>query len=235
MAEVGRGGRRLLTEDLWLTSASPNTLLHYLRPWTRHRRKLQLYVCGWYRHCWPLLNEPCRQLVEVCERANSGFASQAQVTAAKRAVKVRAQKEWAESGPNGLAEVGPGLLRQLRLEHLPGLERMPPVITYFDGTDEQRRRNEEEHAALTKVQLALLREVLGNPFRRSAFENTWRTSKIVALSQWIYANFAFDCLSVLADVLEDAGCVDKQLLDHCRGPGLHVRGCWALDFALGCR
>jgi hypothetical protein len=38
---------------------------------------------------------------------------------------------------------------------------------------------------------------------------------------------------LLAGALEDAGCTDAELLGHLRGPGLHVRGCWALDLVLG--
>jgi hypothetical protein len=40
-------------------------------------------------------------------------------------------------------------------------------------------------------------------------------------------------LAVLADALEDAGCIDPELLDHLRGPGVHVRGCSVLDLVLG--
>jgi hypothetical protein len=40
-------------------------------------------------------------------------------------------------------------------------------------------------------------------------------------------------LAVLADDLEDAGCTDPDLLGHLRGPGPHVRGCWAVDLLLG--
>jgi hypothetical protein len=40
-------------------------------------------------------------------------------------------------------------------------------------------------------------------------------------------------LALLADALEDAGCTDGELLGHLRGPGPHVRGCWALDLVLG--
>jgi hypothetical protein len=36
----------------------------------------------------------------------------------------------------------------------------------------------------------------------------------------------------LADGLEDAGCTDAELLGHLRGPGPHVRGCWAVDLVL---
>jgi hypothetical protein len=40
-------------------------------------------------------------------------------------------------------------------------------------------------------------------------------------------------LAVLADALEDTGCADSEVLGHLRGPGPHVRGCWALDLILG--
>jgi len=44
---------------------------------------------------------------------------------------------------------------------------------------------------------------------------------------------SFDRLPNLADALEDAGCRNADLLDHCRQPGEHVRGCWLLDLLLG--
>jgi hypothetical protein len=40
-------------------------------------------------------------------------------------------------------------------------------------------------------------------------------------------------LAVLADTLEDAGCTHAELLGHLRGPGPHVRGCWAVDLVMG--
>jgi hypothetical protein len=40
-------------------------------------------------------------------------------------------------------------------------------------------------------------------------------------------------LAVLADALEEAGCADAAILSHLRGPGPHVRGCWAVDLLLG--
>jgi hypothetical protein len=40
-------------------------------------------------------------------------------------------------------------------------------------------------------------------------------------------------LAVLADALEESGCTEEALRGHLRGPGLPVRGCWALDLLLG--
>jgi hypothetical protein len=36
-----------------------------------------------------------------------------------------------------------------------------------------------------------------------------------------------------ADALEDAGCADAAILAHCRGPMVHVRGCWVVDLETG--
>ena len=40
-------------------------------------------------------------------------------------------------------------------------------------------------------------------------------------------------MPVLADALEEAGCQDAIILNHCREPGGHVRGCWVVDLLLG--
>jgi hypothetical protein len=161
------------------------------------------------------------------------MASPNQVVAAKRAVMARARQEFAESGTDGLAEVGQDLLRQLRLEHLPGWEGMPPPVTYFDGNDEQRRSIESYRAMLTEVQLSLLQEIIGNPFRRPNFDQALRCPAVIDLAQSVYDERAFERLPILADALQNAGCENEQLLTHCRQPGPHVRGCWALDLVLG--
>jgi hypothetical protein len=40
-------------------------------------------------------------------------------------------------------------------------------------------------------------------------------------------------MPILADALQDAGCDDADVLNHCRGGGVHVRGCWLVDLVLG--
>jgi hypothetical protein len=39
-------------------------------------------------------------------------------------------------------------------------------------------------------------------------------------------------MPILADALQDAGYEDEDVLNHCREPGAHVRGCWVLDLIL---
>src|SRR5262249_18032232 len=81
-------------------------------------------------------------------------------------------------------------------------------------------------------QAGLLRDISGNPFRPVTINPAWRTSNVTALAQAIYTDRAFDRMPILADALEDAGCDNASILNHCRQPGEHVRGCWVVDLVL---
>src|SRR5437868_12720362 len=64
------------------------------------------------------------------------------------------------------------------------------------------------------------------------FDPTWKTSTVLALAAGIDADRAFDRLPILADALEDAGCANRILLDHCRSQSPHDPDCWALRLVL---
>ena len=68
----------------------------------------------------------------------------------------------------------------------------------------------------------------------------WNDAVVVRLAQSAYEERHLPAgtldngrLAVLADALEEAGCTDADILDHLRGPGPHVRGCWPVDLCLG--
>ncbi len=79
----------------------------------------------------------------------------------------------------------------------------------------------------------MLREVFGNPFRPASLDPRWLTPTVVDLARAIYEDRVFERLPILADALMDAGCDNEAILQHCRGPGPHVRGCWVVDAILG--
>ncbi len=79
----------------------------------------------------------------------------------------------------------------------------------------------------------MIRDIVGNPFRPVAVDPAWLTDTAVGLARGIYDDRAFDRLPILADALQDAGCEDADILEHCRGDGPHVRGCWVVDLVLG--
>ncbi|MBY0457407.1 MAG: hypothetical protein K2V38_08730 [Gemmataceae bacterium] len=79
----------------------------------------------------------------------------------------------------------------------------------------------------------LLREIVGSPFR-PPFNPQWRTSTAVALARGIYTDRASDRMPILADALQDAGCYDHDVLNHCRNTNKpHAHGCWLIDAVLG--
>jgi hypothetical protein len=43
----------------------------------------------------------------------------------------------------------------------------------------------------------------------------------------------YEQMPILADALMDAGCDSDLILNHCRGPAPHVRGCFVVDLILG--
>jgi hypothetical protein len=80
----------------------------------------------------------------------------------------------------------------------------------------------------------ILRDMFGNPFRPVAFDPAWRTSTAVTIAKGMYDNRDFSAMPILADALQDAGCDNDDILNHCRdAKQTHVRGCWVVDLVLG--
>jgi hypothetical protein len=78
-----------------------------------------------------------------------------------------------------------------------------------------------------------LRDIFGNPFRPMTLDPKWLTSTVATLAEGVYTERAFDRIPILADALQDAGCDSDDLLNHLRGGGPHVRGCWVVDLLTG--
>jgi hypothetical protein len=84
----------------------------------------------------------------------------------------------------------------------------------------------------------LMREVFGNPWRPFAVHPAsawlaWNDGAVLHLAQRIYDERTFKLLPRLADMLQEAGCKERDVLEHCRSAGPHFRGCWVIDRLLG--
>ncbi len=84
-----------------------------------------------------------------------------------------------------------------------------------------------------KAQAALLRDICGNPFHPPTIERAWLLPEVVYFARQIYEGSNFEWMPDLADTLQEAGCTDPDILNHCRQSGEHVRGCWVFDALLG--
>ena len=81
--------------------------------------------------------------------------------------------------------------------------------------------------------MAVLRDIVGIPLHPVNCLPAWRTTTVVALARRMYESRDFASMPILADALEDIGCDNAAIFEHCRSPNRHVRGCWVVDLLLG--
>jgi hypothetical protein len=237
-----------MTEAEWVTCASPGRMLEAVRGLATPRQ-LRLFQVACVRRVWRYVTEAgSRAVVDLVERAADGPVPYAEVSALPY--------DWLtdDCGGPGPAErhaymvaghVGYSLLGPVNTSEFPS-DDWQDARSAAEGAatvvaEAARLPNGDEHLAAYQAlqategaaQAGLLRDLLGDPFRPVAFDPRWRTADTVGLARAIYEDRAFDRLPLLADALMDAGCSDEQVLGHCRGDGLHTRGCWVVDLVLG--
>jgi hypothetical protein len=205
-----------MTEREWLNGTDPEKMLRFLRGRRLTARKRRLFACAC---CWHisdrLREEESRRAIEVAERFADGLADHGEREAARRA------HQRLSRALTGAADRA-------------AYQAVREILAHPFGFREQYAwRGAAEAAADSRFVRTLLHDLFGNPFRPVALDPTWRTPQVVALAQAINQERVFDCLPVLADALEEAGCDSAELLAHCRAPGPHVRGCWLVDLVLG--
>ncbi len=81
-------------------------------------------------------------------------------------------------------------------------------------------------------QSALLRDIIYTPGKTNCYDNQYNSSTVVHLAKQMYDSHDFSAMPILADALQDAGCDNDEILNHCRRPADHVRGCWVVDLLL---
>jgi hypothetical protein len=202
-------------------------LLQYLTEEPKDR-KLRLLACACCRGIWDLLqDERSRKAVETSERYADGLASKKDLATAR--VAARAVGPYAAERAVWYATTRPAWHGVTEVMHkarsaAAGRRAMPRGAAW----DEE-----------TLSHSALIHDLFGNPFRPVTLDPSWPTSTVVLLARAAYDErqlpsgyLDLDQLAVLADALEEAGCSGHPVLEHLRGPGPHVRGCWAVDLIL---
>jgi hypothetical protein len=230
-----------MTEAEWLACTFSTRMFELLRKKARgsHRKRLLLGLecCRRVMH---LMSAHGRRAVEVAERFGEGRATEAERwdafeaagTAMDEAADLRTHKaDWCAyrvvqlPGEEGRPASWDDDLAAMIAQTVP--EAFAWTGTAWDAATLTTHRADMAH---------LVRDVFGNPFRRSHPLSprvlAWNDATVPRLAQAIYDDRAFDRLPLLADALLDAGCDYEELVRHCRSEGPHVRGCWAVDLAL---
>jgi hypothetical protein len=200
-----------MTEAEWLACSDPQRMLRFLTHVPAGTvilrrvsdRKLRLFACACCRQGWHRLGGPERVAVEVAERVADGSPWPHAPDGDRR--------EW-QIVRNTLT----GCLATSPLS----AARMASETSRLDGCP-------------PATQAALLRCLVGNPWRRYAWtryhdcspsrhdlqflDERRRTPDVSSVARAIYEEYRWDDLPILADALEEAGCTDPDILAHCRG------------------
>jgi hypothetical protein len=81
----------------------------------------------------------------------------------------------------------------------------------------------------------LFRDVVSYPYSKEHenWQTDWNTTDVVSLANVMHESWDFSLMPILADMLEDVGCVNPYVTSHCRAEKPHARGCWALKLIIG--
>jgi hypothetical protein len=257
-----------MTEAEWLACTDPGRMLAYLRG-RASQRKLRLFACACVHRIAHLVSDPrSRAALEIGELHADGLAEQGELTTARREAEAALESavEWErrERSSVPFAQLPGSLAAEVEaaravtwLVRTGDLEEAVNEVASFaslaasfmvgagqetineilnPGRFSQVRKQEQQR------QCDLLRDLFGKLFWRGPAKAAWlrkKGSTAAKVARAIYEERRFQDLPVLGDALEDAGCNDTAILDHCRATAPagadastmvgHVRGCWVVD------
>ncbi len=223
-----------MTEAEWLSCSDPRPMLRSQQG-RAGSRKLRLACCAFCRRVWHLMTDRrSRRAVEIAESFADGRASLRDLESAKETAEV-----YLLSLPRTFSGGYFAAVAAVNAAYVGEADSYSEAVVAYAasvGTAYAATAGFSDNAQMGE-EARLVRDIIGNPFRLTPTIDpawlSWDDGIVVNLARRIYDGRPLDLMPVLGDVLENAGCTDPDLLGHLRGPGPHVRGCWALDLVLG--
>jgi hypothetical protein len=229
-----------MTEVEWQTATSYGEMLLFLNGPNRpgSDRKLLRFALACAEVIRPYIqDERFAQVLAVTERVAEGMASREEIIRAAglpRKIAIAAKRRYRRLYDAG--QPTPEAVRAYFADRVAGAFEYAPWMMVKSASGEVRTFVENVGGSVAEEearQYRLLRDIFGNPFRPAAVDPRWQTATVVELTRAIHAERAFERLPILADALEEVGCTEPEILDHCRGSGPHVPGCWVIDALRG--
>lgn len=206
-----------MTEQEWLTCDDPAPMLEFLQG-KASDRKLRLLA------------------VACCNRASDLFKGDRSVAADIASLEFRADGNLEEAQASTWPFGTHYIMRNV-LKHNDAWVCAWNTVSVITSRSPHRNicSASELFKSLPYIPRALF-EIFDNPFRPIVAEAdwlSWSNGTVPRIAQRVYDERSFGNLPILADALEEAGCDNAEILNHCRQPGEHVRGCWVVDLMLG--
>ncbi len=236
----------------WNTARDPEVLSRLVSvTGSDQQRRWRLYGCACARQVWHLLTTEARSAVRVSEQLADGQATPGDLRAAALRIPAvsitpaqlaRAAAAWAtgvipayvrgndpalqpEHSPREAARYAARALAAERVGPAPAADIVPPAwhVAWMRAFDQARA-----------TQADLLRAIFPPPQYTPRLEPAWATDTVLALARQADQAADSSCLPILADALQEAGCDDPVILDHCRSArAVPTRGNWVVDLLLG--
>jgi hypothetical protein len=227
-----------VTESEWQAGVFPNSMLEQLRSLASDR-KLRLYLVACSHMFLDRLGDPrlgwLQEVVDVSERFADGRAKRKEIEGARKLGK----EIWGQIPHHQTAAFGTAALAWNTTRDKTFTAAMDASVSYVWSANARRQNKGPlfgDDKVLSGHLCSLLRDIFGNPFRPSVIAPdwlAWNDGTVVKLARTIYEDRRWDIMPILGDALEDAMCDNDYILQHCRGPGPHARGCWVVDLILG--
>jgi hypothetical protein len=239
-----------MTETEWLECADPEAMLHFLKGKVSER-KLRLFACACCRRVEHLLHdERSVATIDIIERHADSAASDGAFIDARYAAQSVLEEMVGKVWTGHPAATDAGCMVRNAAGRCPEHSAKETVLRAagalaleIAGPCPFNTPDLVHHIAWRTAHRAawrtacvdlcgLLRDVVGNPFRAPRLNEeclAWNDGTVPRIAHTIYAERAFEQLPILGDALDDAGCKDGAIVNHCREKGTHVRGCWAVD------
>jgi hypothetical protein len=227
-----------MTEAQWLAARRPIGMLLFLRDGISERKVL-LFNCACCRLIWPHLGDEDRKAAALAEISADDPTA---ILELRRRLDPERAAALTIAGLSDKAvnEDLAALLATQTHIRLGLLGKGPGVgiLAYeaallFAKVIPECARQESQFLHEEERQTGLVRDIFGNPFRPVTLSPSWVTSAVTALARQMYEARDFSAMPILANALQDAGCACDAILNHCRGLGPHVCGCWVVDRILG--
>lgn len=126
--------------------------------------------------------------------------------------------------PDERLEAAGMALQRLCLRHLSSQDLVEVTASILDLCGSLDAKNRWRVASVIRCVM---------PYSQRGFSSKWRTSDVVGLASEALRFRAYDRMPILADALEEAGCQNWLVLEHCRRDALHSRLCWVINSILG--
>src|SRR5262245_29947109 len=241
-----------MTEAEWLESGNPVEMLEFLwrRANLRHVRLFGFAVCRLIWGC--LTHHYSRRAVIAAEQHADGLVDEhvlksrqkdaaavhqmvtdADIFDQRKAAVFEAVQLEPRDAANAATSVAARCSEPWPIYYAPVVGERAASAAAWAGMGATLESYQAVGLAESAAQANLLRDIFGNPFRPVEFDPAWRRDTALTLARQMYESREFSAMPILADALQDAGCDNEDVLNHCRDANAtHVRGCWVVDLVL---